>query len=131
MSAAEPVPRSRAIPADALRLPGSRTLKFVGREHGSGVSFFLVDNDPGQGPALHRHPYTETWSVLAGTASITLGDEVVQASAGHTVVVQPGTWHGFTNTGEDVLRMICIHASDVMIQEEWSDVAGRDEEAGA
>lgn len=39
------------------------------------------------------------------------------AHAGDTAVVQPGVWHGFSNTGSGTLRMICIHASDTMIQE--------------
>jgi quercetin dioxygenase-like cupin family protein len=38
---------------------------FEGESHGSGVSFFLVNNEPGQGPDLHRHPYSETWIVRA------------------------------------------------------------------
>ncbi|WNB86254.1 cupin domain-containing protein [Cellulomonas sp. ATA003] len=111
-------PRARVVPADALRPPGSRTLRFEGRDHGSGISFYLVTNDAGQGPGLHRHPYTETWTVLEGTATIFMGEEQVVARAGDTAVVQPGTWHGFTNTGDGVLRIMCIHASPVFVQED-------------
>jgi hypothetical protein len=39
--------------------PGG-TVTFEGEQHGSGVSFFLVNNEPGAGPDLHRHPYSET-----------------------------------------------------------------------
>ncbi|MCK0116775.1 cupin domain-containing protein [Isoptericola sp. S6320L] len=105
------------VSAEAIRIPGSRTLRFEGRDHGSGVSFFLVTSEPGQGPGLHRHPYTETWSVLEGEATITIGDQTVVARAGDTAVVQPGVWHGFTSTGAGTLRMICLHASATMIQE--------------
>ncbi|MFE6968058.1 cupin domain-containing protein [Isoptericola sp. NPDC057653] len=105
------------VTADTVRIPGSRTLRFEGRDHGSGVSFFLVTNDPGQGPDLHRHPYTETWSVLEGEATIRIGDASVVAHAGDTAVVGPDVWHGFTNTGTGVLRMMCIHASATMIQQ--------------
>ena len=105
------------VPAETIRIPGSRTLRYEGRDHGSGVSFFLVTNDPGQGPGLHRHPYSETWSVLEGEATITIGDQKVVARAGDTAVVQPDVWHGFTNTGTGTLRVMCIHASDTMIQE--------------
>jgi hypothetical protein len=34
----------------------SRTRRFEGEQFGADVSFFLVDNDPGEGPDLHRHP---------------------------------------------------------------------------
>lgn len=112
-------PSTRVVPAGEIRAAkGSRTLRFEGRRHGSGVSFFLVTNDPGQGPAQHRHPYTETWTVLEGRASIRIDDEVVVAGPGDTAVVQPGVWHGFTNSGEGTLRIMCIHASPDIIQEE-------------
>lgn len=45
------------VPAETLRIGTGRTRRFVGREHGAGVSYFFVDNDPGQGPGLHWHPY--------------------------------------------------------------------------
>ncbi|GAA1989808.1 cupin domain-containing protein [Terrabacter lapilli] len=108
---------TEVVPAAAVRLPRSRTLRYQGRDHGSGVSFFLVTNDPGQGPGLHRHPYSETWHVLDGEATLTIGDETVVAGPGDTAVVGPDVWHGFSNTGPGTLRMICIHASDTMIQE--------------
>jgi len=104
-----------------LRLPGSRTARFEGRAHGSGVSYFFVDNDPGQGPGLHRHPYSETWVVLDGEATITLGDTTVVAHPGDCAVVRPGVWHRFVNTGPGALRMVCIHASEVMVQEDAAE----------
>lgn len=106
-----------ATTAAQLRPAGSRTQVFQGSEHGSGISFFLVENAPGHGPELHRHPYTETWTVLGGQATITMGEQEVVADEGTTAVVQPGVWHGFTNTGTDTLRMMCIHAAPHMVTE--------------
>ena len=48
--------------------PGG-TVRFEGEPFGSSVSFFLVDNEPGAGPDLHRHPYSETWIVRAQGAN--------------------------------------------------------------
>jgi mannose-6-phosphate isomerase-like protein (cupin superfamily) len=95
-----------------------RTARFEGKDHQSGVSFFLVDNDPGQGPGLHRHPYSETWVVRAGSATITADGETVEAVAGDIVTVTAGTAHKFRNSGPDRLEMVCIHASPRMIQED-------------
>ncbi len=112
--------RTIAIPADDIRVGDSRTLRFEGGRYGSSVSFFLVTSEPGQGPALHRHPYDETWSILEGEATIVVGDTTLVAGAGDTAVAPAGVWHRFTNTGTGTLRIVCIHASPVMIQE-WAE----------
>lgn len=95
-----------------------RTVLFQGRDHGSQVSFFLVDNAPGQGPRLHRHPYTETWIVQAGSALFLADGQQVRPDVGDVLVVAPGTAHKFVNVGEDRLRLVCIHASAELIQED-------------
>jgi len=105
------------IPFGALRVGASRTMRFEGKDYGSGISFFFVDNDPGMGPGLHRHPYTETWTVIEGEATITIDGRAIVARAGDTAVVAANTWHGFTNTGEGALRILCIHDSPEIIQE--------------
>ena len=64
--------------------------RFVGREHGAGISYFFVDNEPGEGPDLHWHPYTETWFVIEGEARITIGDQQLIATAGDTATVPAG-----------------------------------------
>ncbi|WP_420809352.1 cupin domain-containing protein [Actinotalea caeni] len=42
------------------------------------------------------------------------------ARAGDTAVAPANTWHRFSNSGDGVLRIVCIHASPVMIQE-WAE----------
>lgn len=96
--------------------PGG-TVTFEGEPHGSGVSFFLVNSEPGAGPDLHRHPYAETWIVRSGTARMTADGEDFEAGPGDIVVVGPETPHKFKNAGTERLDIICIHASPRMIQE--------------
>ena len=98
------------------RSPGG-TVTFEGDPHGSGVSFFLVNNEPGQGPDLHRHPYSETWIVRSGRARITADGEDIEAGPGDIAVVGPETPHKFKNIGPGPLDIICIHASPRLIQE--------------
>jgi mannose-6-phosphate isomerase-like protein (cupin superfamily) len=95
-----------------------RTVLFQGRDHGSQVSFFLVDNAPGQGPRLHRHPYTETWIVQAGSAVFLADGQEVRPEVGDVLVVAPGTAHKFVNVGQDRLQLVCIHASAELIQDD-------------
>lgn len=105
------------IRAGELRRSRGGTITFEGEPHGSGVSFFLVDSEPGAGPGLHRHPYSETWVVRSGTARFTAGGEELEAGPGDIIVVGAGTPHKFVNAGPGRLDIVCIHASPVMIQE--------------
>ena len=94
----------------------SRTIKFEGEAHGTPISFFAVDNEPGQGPGLHIHPYPETWFVHSGRARIVAGDETIEAGPGDIAVVPGGVPHKFTNIGEGRLVIFCVHDAGTMEQ---------------
>ena len=83
---------------------------FVGRDHGGlGFTFLIVDAGPGEGPALHTHPYAEVLIILEGQARATVGDEEIDVTGGDIVVIPPNTPHGFVNSGAGRLRQIDIH----------------------
>jgi mannose-6-phosphate isomerase-like protein (cupin superfamily) len=107
----------RAIPAGELEPSPGGTITFEGEPYGSGVSFFLVHNQPGEGPDLHRHPYSETWIVRSGKARFTADDRELEAGPGDILVVGANTPHKFKNAGAERLDIVCIHASPKMIQE--------------
>lgn len=98
----------------------NRTVEFQGEAYDAGISVLLVDNEPGQGPRLHRHPYPETWVVRAGRALITADEEEIEAGPGDVVVVEANTPHRFRNLGPGRLEIVCIHADGRMITE-WLD----------
>ena len=100
--------------------PGG-TITFEGEPHGSGVSFFLVNGEPGMGPDLHRHPYSETWIVRGGRGRFTADGDDVEAGPGDILVVGPDTPHMFKSLGPDRLDVICIHASPQFIQENLAE----------
>jgi mannose-6-phosphate isomerase-like protein (cupin superfamily) len=100
--------------------PGG-TVTFEGHPYGSGVSCFLVNNQPGEGPDLHRHPYPETWIVRSGKARITADGEDIEAGPGDIAVVGAETPHKFKNIGTERLDIICIHASPRFIQEDLEE----------
>ncbi len=104
------------VKASDLRMEPGRTARFEGQGHGSGVSFFLVDIDPGEGPVLHWHPYSETWVVQKGRVLVSADGKQLEAGAGDIVVVEPHTEHKFVALGPGTLEMVCIHASPRMIQ---------------
>ena len=94
------------------------TLTFEGEPYGSGISFFLVYNRLGEGPDLHRHPYSETWIVRGGHARFTADGEELEAGPGDIVIVGPDTPHRFKNVGDGRLDIVCIHDSPRMVQED-------------
>jgi len=107
-------------PGDLQPSPGG-TITFEGEPHGSGVSFFLVNGEPGAGPDLHRHPYSETWIVRGGRGRFTADGDEVEAGPGDILVVGPETPHKFKSVGPGRLDVICIHASPRMIQEDLEE----------
>ena len=101
---------------NAGNLPGNDIARtFEGGRHGpSSVSFFLVHNQPGQGPKLHHHPYDETFIILDGHVLVQVGDETVEGGPGDIVIGPPGMPHGFTNLRPGRARLVCIHAAPAM-----------------
>jgi mannose-6-phosphate isomerase-like protein (cupin superfamily) len=102
---------------EIARSPGG-TLKFEGEPYGEDASFFWVNNVPGAGPVLHRHPYAETWVIRSGKARFRAGDEELEAGPGDIMVVPAGVPHKFTNIGTERLEIFCIHPSPTIIQED-------------
>jgi mannose-6-phosphate isomerase-like protein (cupin superfamily) len=108
----------RVIRSGEIQRSSAGTLTFEGESFGSGVSFFLVDSEPGFGPDLHRHPYSETWIVRSGQVGFTANGEYMEAGPGDILVVGAETPHKFKNVGSERLDIVCIHSSPVMIQED-------------
>lgn len=73
----------------------------------------IVDLSPGQGVDGHTHAAEDdSFLVVAGTLSVTLGDErrEVEAGPGTYVLVPSGTWHALANRGSTDVRFLNIHA---------------------
>ena len=106
---------------------GGSAGRFEGAPYGSDVSFFIVDAAPGDGPALHRHPYSETFVVQAGRARFEVGGRPIEAVAGDVLVVARGTAHAFRALGPERLQMVAIHAASRM-QTMWLEEGPMPEE---
>lgn len=62
---------------------------------------------PNRRISLQRHhARDEHWSIIAGTAHVTLGEQAFTLQAGDAVLVPRGVWHRLENAGEgDILRV--------------------------
>jgi mannose-6-phosphate isomerase-like protein (cupin superfamily) len=100
---------------------GERTAHFDGEAFDAGISFFDVDIRPGVGPPLHRHAYAETWIIKNGNVEFTVDCKKAFAKSGDIVVVPAFTPHKFVSCGSDRLRMVCIHATSKIEQENLTE----------
>lgn len=97
-------------PDDWLSDPALFHGEWQGAAHGAGLCVIANRIDgPGGGPRLHRHPYAETIVVRSGTGRFVLGDEQLELSAGHILVIPPNIAHKFSNVGPEPLETIDIH----------------------
>ena len=88
-----------------------------GESLGAGVTVLTYGNDePGAGPKLHVHPYDEVFVVQQGRARFFVGDAVIDAEAGETVLGPAGLPHRFVNLGPGRLQTLDIHMSPRWIQ---------------
>src|SRR5947209_14049376 len=100
----------KVIRSGELSPSAGGTVTFEGESYGSGVSLFLMNSEPGKGPGLHFHPYSETWIVRAGKARFAVDGEDIEVGPGDIMVAGPHTVHGFKNIGNERIDIICIHA---------------------
>ena len=70
-------------------------VEFEGGPYDADVSFFIGDLEPGQGPAMHKHPYSETCIVQSGQVEATIDGQSVVAGPGDIIVIKAETPHRF------------------------------------
>lgn len=69
---------------------------------------------PGTGAPPHRHPgVEEVIAVLSGRARFFVGDEEADVIAGESILIPSGSRHGFTNVGDDVLRILVVFSAPI------------------
>ena len=82
----------------------------LGDDLGAENTILAYGNDTvGEGPALHVHPYDETFIVVEGRARFHVGDRVIDAEAGDVVFGPKGVPHRFENLGPGRLQTLDIH----------------------
>jgi mannose-6-phosphate isomerase-like protein (cupin superfamily) len=63
------------------------------------------------GPGMHAHQAEDdAFYILEGALTFTVEGEDVVAGPGTFVLVPPGVQHSFANRGDDVVRLVNVHA---------------------
>jgi mannose-6-phosphate isomerase-like protein (cupin superfamily) len=80
---------------------------------GQSGRFAMITQDvsPGTSIPVHLHEKEdEIIFIQSGEGEATLGDRQVRLTAGSTLFVPQGTWHGGRNTGPATLKWIAIYS---------------------
>jgi quercetin dioxygenase-like cupin family protein len=113
-SSAHPVRR----PADAHHqdFPWGSVSFLASRRLGNSttMTFGRATMQPGHRPTRHRHPNCdEILHVLSGRVRHSLGEEFFELSAGDTISIPMGVWHGAEALGDETAEMtICFSSAD-------------------
>jgi quercetin dioxygenase-like cupin family protein len=68
----------------------------------------VFDVEPGASSPRHTHDWEHEVFILAGKGKVYGGGKEVALEPGYTVFVPPMEEHQFTNTGDEVLRFVCL-----------------------
>jgi quercetin dioxygenase-like cupin family protein len=68
----------------------------------------VFDVEPGASSPRHTHDWEHEVFILAGKGRVFGGGKEVDLEPGYTVFVPPMEEHQFTNTGDGVLRFVCL-----------------------
>jgi quercetin dioxygenase-like cupin family protein len=68
----------------------------------------VFEIQPGSAIPSHEHPWEHELFVLAGKGIFRSNDKNIPLQDGAAVMVLPDEPHSFINTGEDILRIICV-----------------------
>jgi quercetin dioxygenase-like cupin family protein len=94
--------------------PGAAFILKVDPKNGgsSHLVFLTEDLQPGDKIDPHRHPGSDEILFLeTGTARVHLGDSEREVHAGSTVFIPAGTSISVSNTGGDVIHVVCVFSA--------------------
>jgi quercetin dioxygenase-like cupin family protein len=81
----------------------------IGRaERAPNFAMRLIEFSPGEAIGPHEHPYEHEIFVLDGEGLAEGPDGIVDLQAGVALYIPPGEPHGYRNTGEGDLRLLCM-----------------------
>ncbi|MBN1443930.1 MAG: cupin domain-containing protein [Planctomycetes bacterium] len=100
------------IEAAPVRMDGARgvTIRWlIARDDGApGFAMRLFEIDPGGTTPLHKHAQEHEVFIIEGAGTVWRGDEAVPVTPGTAIFVPPQETHCFTNTGDGVMRFLCM-----------------------
>lgn len=96
------------VPAEIVGAgKGTTRQVLLGPEVGSSFALRKFTMEPGGGMPRHTNSVEHQQYVLAGRATVGLGDEVVQVEAGDVVFIPAGMPHWYRAEGDEPFEFLC------------------------
>ena len=89
--------------------PGVQMRTVIGAEQGAPRFVMRVfKTQPGSHTSLHSHWWEHEVFVFAGKGRVYSENGETEIQSGSVVFVEPNEPHCFSNTGDDLLRFVCV-----------------------
>jgi len=100
------------VAAKSVDMPGASNVRMrvmLGRADGAPTfAMRIFEIEPGGHTPLHEHNFEHEVVVLAGQGEALNGDQAHPIAAGHMLLVEPNERHQFRNTGQTLLKIMCL-----------------------
>ena len=106
------VSASRDIPKKPVQMDGASGVEIrilIGKDDGAeNFVMRMFELQPGGHTPFHAHPHEHEVFVVAGEGVVDFEGREHPLEPEHVVFVPGGTEHNFKNTGDSVLRFLCL-----------------------
>jgi len=97
------------LPVDVEGAKGTAIRWLISKEDGAeNFALRMFELQPGGNTPLHTHPHEHEVFVLEGQGVFVYESKEYRFNAEYVIFVPGGREHQFRNTGDSVLRMLCI-----------------------
>ena len=86
--------------------PGCRKWYLAGSEQGVTSTLSMDSIEPGNGAPVHTHTIDEFIVILDGSLEVMVDGASYVVGKNHTLVIPPGTEHGFKAAGSDAAQLL-------------------------
>jgi quercetin dioxygenase-like cupin family protein len=106
------VEKSSEVPKQAVDVAGAKDVGIrwlISKDDGAdNIAMRMFEVQPGGHTPLHTHPHEHEVFIVEGEGRFVYEGDEHAFEAEHVIYVPGGKEHQFRNTGESVLRMLCI-----------------------
>ena len=106
------VTRSRDVPKQAVNVEGAQGVEIrwlISKDDGApNIAMRMFEVQPGGHTPLHTHPHEHEVFIVEGEGVFVCEGEQYPFGAEHVIFVPGGKQHQFKNTGDSILRFLCI-----------------------